>query len=345
VGASEAGGCQRLVAYRKILELPFIPNAQTAGVMLPGRITEGVTVEILRGMGFNESILSAVGQEQAELANENIHAHPDGLWCADPFELDPATAYFRPDGTIYKTDEIRELLVGPGHLEIKSGSSAVFAQAIRRGLSGQYVDQVQANMGLSGRVWTLLIFVCRDNFSKVAFFFIPANPEAFEDINERAARTLAAVKAGRDRLAECGAKPDDEDAPDLIEDFLPEAWAERGFCFQCDLRHSCPALIRTLETKEFPEDVRPEVIALTDIMREAGQREASAKVEREDARDRLNEMADNYGANALPKVVNIRMQKGREGVDSERLKRLYPDVYEECKTVGDPFPVVTLKKG
>jgi hypothetical protein len=103
VGASEVGGCPRFVSWSKATRRVWTPDADSAGVMLPGRLVENEGVQLLRLMGL-DSALSSTGIRQVKLRDENsaLGCHPDGLLAADAFELDDQSTYFTEDGGIWR---------------------------------------------------------------------------------------------------------------------------------------------------------------------------------------------------------------------------------------------------
>lgn len=353
VGASEVGGCPRLVSFRKALGAAWVPDAEAAGVMLPGKLAETFGISLLRKLGLGEDVLTSVGESQEELQDGNLRAHPDGLLASGAFILDTGTAYYTASGAVWKPEEARAILQGPGILEFKSGSSSVFRSAVKDGLSPTYQDQIQSNMGLSGRAWTLLVFICRDSFSKVALFLVPFSEPRYRECQRRADAILGAASLARQALVDADLPreawdPEDSGVHGLVADALLEEDPERGYCQKCPLRHSCKAMVRTVSDATFPESVAPEVEALAMIVKEAGEAKKAAEEDCEAAKDRLKELSEQYGANflSLPKpykTLKIRSQKGRETVVLARLRSDFPAAAEACVTRGDDFLVVDIR--
>ena len=113
VGASEVGGCPRFVSWSKATRRVWMPDADSAGVMLPGRLVENEGVQLLRLMGL-DSALSATGVRQAKLEDKNsaLASHPDGLLAADAFDLDDQSTYFTEDGGPWDLAELPYLPAG-----------------------------------------------------------------------------------------------------------------------------------------------------------------------------------------------------------------------------------------
>jgi hypothetical protein len=359
VGASEVGGCPRFVSWSKATARVWIPDADSAGVMLPGRLVENEGVQLLRLMGL-DSALSATGTRQANLRDENsgLGCHPDGFLSADAFELDELSTYFTEDGGPWKLEELRPLLVGPGIVEFKSGSSAVFRETVRHGVSLQYADQTQVNMGLSGRHWTLLVMICRDNLSKIALVFIPFREARFRALQLHANAILGSAALAREALE--GARlwrvaeddPEDEKVIATVAMHLLAPDEARGYCRKCPLASSCPALTRRTDDAFFPEGILPEVEALAEIAAAAGDTEKAAKEEADDAKDRLKELAEQYGATRAMlsppfTTLSVGTTQGRESCDLQRLKTLYPAAFADCVSRGEDFKTVRInrKKG
>jgi len=356
VGASEVGGCPRFVSWSKATRRVWMPDADSAGVMLPGRLVENEGVQLLRLMGL-DSALSATGVRQAKLEDENsaLASHPDGLLAADAFELDDQSTYFTEDGGPWDLAELRPLLVGPGIVEFKSGSSAVFRETIRHGVSPQYGDQTQVNMGLSGRSWTLLVMICRDNLSKMALVFIPFREARFRALQLHADAILGSAALAREALELAGLSklhPEDEQVIATASLHLLTPDESRGYCRKCSLASTCPALTRRTDESFFPDGILPEVEALAEIAAAAGDTEKAAKEEADDAKDRLKELAEQYGATkamlAPPFTsLSIGTTQGRESCDLQRLKTLHPAAFADCVSRGEDFKTVRInrKKG
>lgn len=354
VGASEVGGCPRLVTYRKALGIPWRPDAEAAGYMLPGRLAENEVIQFLRGIGLDRS-LSATGRSQVTLEDPDfpLKAHPDGFLAEEAFELDESTTYYRVDGSAWNLADLRPIIEGPGIVEVKSGSSGVFKSAVRGGISPTYLDQTMGEMGLSGRRWTLVIFVSRDNLSRFAFFFIPFDPLHFAGLQRRAAAMMGSAALARGALFSSGldsSLPENEDA--VVEAVGPHLLApdsDRGYCSSCPIRWSCPAISKGKLGDFFPESVAPTVEALGILYKEASAREVEAKEEKDGYRDQIVELAKKHGASRLkmpPPFTSLSVgeQAGRKGCDFDLLHSYFPDAYARCVSEGDPFWVVRVNE-
>lgn len=351
VGASEVGGCPRAVSWAKATVRVWEPDPDSAGVMLPGRLVENEGVQLLRRIGLDPA-LSNTGRNQARFEDGTLACHSDGLLAADAFELDDRSTYYDEDGGIWALDELRALLVGPGIVEFKSASSGVFRHTIRRGVSLQYQDQTTANMGLSGRRWTLLVFICRDNLSKIAMFFIPFREAKYRELQLRADAIMGSAALAREALQMAGIA--DKDPEDLqvvatcsLHLLAPDE--SRGYCMKCPIASSCPALTKVRQTAFFPEKVMDEVEALAEIAADASDMKKAAEEEGEAAKARLEELAAQYGASKaiLPPPftsVTITPQNGKLGCDFDRLRTLFPDAYAACVSRGEDFSVVRVNR-
>lgn len=341
VGSSEVGACPRLVSFRKGTGLPWDPDSDAAGVLYPGRLAETAVLAMLTRMGLG-SILEATGDAQAVMAHDGLKGHPDGLWMKPPV-LDSSISICDEHGRVIPADEARAIMCGDGILEVKSGSNAVVKDAIRSGISPVYRDQVVSNMGLFGRGWALLIYISRENFSKIAFFLIKADPARYEELKVQKTRILEAASVIRFSHPD-PVKPEDAGS---IESLLLEADKDRGFCQSCPISDSCPALCVAGDSGIFPEEVLDTVQALAEIYREGAEQEKAGKESKDDARDRLVALGALHHAVKAPlggalKSVSISHQRGREGVDAQRLKTDFPEAYAACRTEGEPFSVVRV---
>lgn len=351
VGASEVGGCPRAVSWAKATGRVWEPDADSAGVMQPGRLVENEGVQLLRRIGLDPA-LSNTGRNQARFQDGYLVCHSDGLLAEDAFELDPYSTYYTEDGGPWALDELLTYLVGPGIVEFKSASSGVFRQTIRRGVSLQYQDQTQANMGLSARRWTLLVFICRDNLSKIALFFIPFREERFRALQLHADAIMGAAALAREALQMAGITdkdPEDLEVVATCSMHLLGPDETRGYCLKCPIASSCPALTKVRETAYFPEKIMDEVEALAEISATASDTEKAAKEEADDAKARLRELAEQYGATRaiLPPPftsLTVNKQNGKPGCDFDRLKTLFPAAYADCVSFGEDFTVVRVNR-
>lgn len=354
VGASEVGGCPRLVSYRKALGIPWRPDPEAAGYMLPGRLAENETIQFLRIMGLDRD-LSATGRSQVTLSDGNLRSHPDGLLGEDAFDLDPLSTYFKANGQPWDLEELNGVVVGPGITEVKSGSSSVFRAAVRRGISPTYYDQTQGNMGLSGRLWTLVIFVCRDSLSKVALFFIPFNEARYRELHRLSDAIIGSASLARQALLE--SFPDaqsfvsehDEDVIAACSEHLLAPDPERGYCMKCPLRHSCPALVKAECDGLFPEAFQAEIDALAEEYSLNAATEKAAKEAKDEARDRVIALGEQCGAGRALlsppfKALSISEMQGRETCDMHLLKSNFPEAFAACVSRGESYKQIRVSK-
>jgi hypothetical protein len=319
--------------------------------MQPGRLVENEGVQLLRRIGLDPA-LSNTGRKQARFQDGYLACHSDGLLAADAFDLDPGSTYYDEDGGRWAHDELAALLVGPGVVEFKSGSSAVFRGAIRRGLSLQYQDQTQSNMGLSGRRWTLVVFICRDNLSRIALFFVPFREAKFRALRLHADAIMGAAALAREALQMAGIADKDPEDLQVVATCSMHLLApdeSRGYCMKCPIASSCPALGKVREASYFPEGVMDEVEALAEISANASDAEKAAKEEADDAKARLRELAEQYGATRAllsPPFTSLTVNKqnGKPGCDFDRLKTLFPAAYADCVSFGEDFTVVRVNR-
>lgn len=351
VGASEVGKCPRAVSWAKATGRVWEPDADSAGVMQPGRLVENEGVQLLRRIGLDPA-LTNTGRNQARFQDGYLVCHSDGLLADDAFELDPGSTYYDEDGSPWAQDELAALLVGPGVVEFKSASSGVFRHTIRRGVALDYQDQTQANMGLSGRRWTLLVFICRDNLSKIALFFIPFRDARFQALKLHADAIMGSAALAREALQMAGIAGKDPEDLEVVATcslhLLPPD-ESRGYCIKCPIASSCPALTKVRGTAYFPERVMDEVEALAEIVAESGDAEKAAKEEADSAKSRLRELAEQYGATRaiLPPPftsLTVTTQNGKPGCDFDRLKTLFPAAYADCVSFGEDFTVVRVNR-
>ena len=214
IGASEVGTCQRSVIAAKIQHPDLDPASM--GRMLAGRALENEVVQLVRAaLG---SKLRDTGRVQREYEHPTLpfRAHPDGRIIGEN---------------------------GDGVLEVKTASAATFKRYQSDGLPQHYLDQVQAQMGLSGLGWGLVVLVSRENLAEMETFPVTFSPDQFRFLEGRARK----------------AAPYFEDSS-----CLPPGEPERGFCFNCPFAMDCPehqALRKAGEHGEVPEVIRLQLSA------------------------------------------------------------------------------------
>jgi len=214
IGASEVGTCQRSVIAAKIQRPDLDPASM--GRMLSGRALENEVVQLARAaLG---SKLRDTGRVQREYEHPTLpfRAHPDGRIIGEN---------------------------GDGVLEVKTASAATFKRYQSDGLPQHYLDQVQAQMGLSGLGWGLVVLVSRENLAEMSTFPVTFSPDHFRFLEGRARK----------------AAPYFEDSS-----CLPPGEPDRGFCFNCPFAMDCPerqALRKAGEHGEVPEVIRLQLSA------------------------------------------------------------------------------------
>lgn len=192
IGGSEVGLCQRAVisSKRNLAQL----DSAAMGRMLAGKYLEGAVVQLIR------TAMTGALRDTGRAQREYIHSDL-------PFRA-------HPDGRILREG-------GDGILEVKTASQATFKRYQADGLPSHYLDQVQAQMGLSGLAWGLVVLVSRENLAEVATFQVRYDAAHFRRLEARA-RAIAQFLGNTDDL--------------------PEGEPERGFCFSCPYAEACPQL-------------------------------------------------------------------------------------------------------
>lgn len=286
LGASEVGNCLRHVTANKLM--PEALDLESMGRMLSGRALENEVVQLVR-TALNGRLRNT-GRNQMEVEHPEFpfKAHPDGRIIGDT-----------PDGD--------------GVLEVKTASSAAFKRFQSEGLPQNYVDQVQAQMGLSGLSWALLVLVSRENLADLATFRIQFDAAHYSGLEERAHRWQEAVQGG---------------SP--FEDLDGEP--TRGYCFTCPFNIDCPAY-RDLRNSgvagEIPDSVR---LQLDCQLEELGQLEREVEPLEARVSELRAQIKDTLVSNALDKVL---VQAGgaqmitstRTSFDAKALQRDSPDIH------------------
>jgi hypothetical protein len=282
IGASEVGTCLRSVIAAKQHRPDLDPASM--GRMLAGRALENEVVQLVRAALGTK--LHDTGRVQRE------YIHP-----ALPFRA-------HPDGRIVGEN-------GDGILEVKTASSSTFKRYQTEGLPQHYLDQVQAQMGLTGLAWGLVVLVSRENLAELATFQVAFNPEHFRLLEGRARK-----------------------AASYLEDksCLPAGETERGFCFNCPFAKDCPehqALRKAGEQGEISEVLR---LQLECQMEELTRLEAELDPLETRVTELRGQIRDTMIAYAINKVI---VQTGiaqmvtssRASFDSKALQREAPDLY------------------
>ena len=144
-GASEVGRCGRQVVSGKLAPVPAeemfsLPGAWKVNL---GHTLENEAVQVLRGGGVD---LRETGDRQVEFVHPTIphfRCHPDGK-VLGPIEH---------EGLVYE---------GDGSLQVKSTSDYLAKSWMKDGLPEEYQIQVNSEMGLSGRAWSVFMAVWRE---------------------------------------------------------------------------------------------------------------------------------------------------------------------------------------
>ena len=287
IGASEIGLCLRSVLAGKHTRPDL--DAAAMGRMLAGRALENEVVQLVRtAYGTN---LRDTGRVQREYVHPTLpfRAHPDGRISGEE---------------------------GDGILEVKTAGASAFGRYQANGLPPHHVDQVQAQMGLSGLSWGLVVLVSRENLSELISLPVTFDPEHYRRLEARAGKA----------------------APHLQDPSrLPEGEPERGFCFSCPFSAACPAFQALRETGgrgEVPEVVRLQLECqleeLTVLERQLEPLEARTA----DLRDQIRTA---LGTCLIDRVV---LEGGiaqlvttqRTSLDARALQRDEPDVYARYLT-------------
>jgi len=215
IGASEIGSCLRRVVLSKLNPEPF--DQASMGRMLAGKAMENEVVQLVR-IALNGRLRNT-GRAQLEFKHPTIPlvAHPDGTVLAGIAGLD-----------------------GDGVLEVKTAGAATFKRYQNNGLPTQYLDQVQAQMGLSpGLTWALVVLVSRENLAEMTTFTVRFDPEHYAQLEGRAARAMDILTYN-------------------IRNELPGE-PERGFCHTCPYAVNCGVFLdlrKAGESGEVAEVVR-----------------------------------------------------------------------------------------
>lgn len=338
LGASEIGGCPRLVAAKKVRDGLDVVDPDGAGRMESGSALENLVVQMIRRGPFGRFIRKT-GNAQEELSHPSIplRCHPDG-------EILSLDEFFAP------TDELSVLLWdgaeaviqlseldGPGALEVKTMSSHAFRKAKRGGISEGYKDQVTTQLGLSGKRWGILVAVSRDNPADCLVFFVRFDAERWAGIQARGEMIWTSVEKIREGILS-------------YPEGLPAGDPERSWgCDKCPIADECPAVavLRSLAGDgkgTIPDSEVDDIEALADeflALKPEADRFESVK---ETLKTRLSEL--NVSKAVLPsgRPVSISERQGRESADLKALKANYPDAANAVIKRGESFLVLSVKE-
>ena len=288
IGASEIGSCLRKVVCSKLLPEPF--DQASMGRMLAGKAMENEVVQLVR-IALNDRLRNT-GRVQLDLRHPTLpfHAHPDGRIIGGFEGLD-----------------------GDGVLEVKTASASTFKRYQSDGLPQIYIDQVQAQMGLSGLLWALVVLVSRENLSEMATFTMKFNHDHFTRLESRAALVATALRENN-----------------ILEELKGEP--ERGFCHTCAYSDNCAVYQAQREAGK-----RGEIPEVTRLQLECQLEElASLESMSGPMQDRISELRDQVKTALLSsgatKVVldcgTVQMvESSRTSFDSKSFQREAPDIY------------------
>ena len=282
LGASEVGACLRKVVAAKLTPEPF--DTAAMGRMLAGRAMENEVVQLVR-LALNGSLRNT-GRNQLELE------HPDL-----PFRA-------HPDGRIVGED-------GDGILEVKTASAALFRRYQAEGLPQAYLDQVQAQLGLSGLSWGLVVLVSRENLAEVETFHLSFNPVSYGYLVDRARTAAEALR---------------------LND-LPPGEPEREGCHGCPFAGECPE--HQAQRKALSEGQLPDVTCL-ELECELEEL-AGLESDLEPIQARITELRDRLKGHLLEAGLSrVHLEGGtvqltastRKSLDGKALQRDSPEVYQ-----------------
>jgi len=288
IGASEVGSCLRRVVSSKLYPEPF--DQASMGRMLAGRAMENEVVQLVR-LALNGRLRNT-GRVQLDLQHPALpfRAHPDGRIIGGF------------DG-----------LAGDGVLEVKTASATVFKRFQSDGLPQNYHAQVQAQMGLSGLLWAVVVLVSRENLAEMATSTIHFDPEHYALLERRATLAAAALQ-DINFLNQLAGEP------------------EIGFCHNCPYTAQCAAFQSRRDAGkrgEIPEVTR---LQLECQLEELAELESSVGP----MQDRVTELRDqvkgalfNSGASKvlLENGIVQLVESSRTSFDSKGLQRESPEVF------------------
>jgi CRISPR-associated exonuclease Cas4 len=293
IGASEIGSCLRRVVFSKLHPEPF--DQASMGRMIAGKAMENEVVQLVR-LALNGRLRNT-GRVQLDLQHPTLpfRAHPDGRIISGFDGLD-----------------------GDGILEVKTASASTFKRFQNDGLPQNYLDQVQAQMGLSGLTWAMVVLVSRENLAEMTTFTIRFDPEHYARLEERAARAMSVLTSG-------------VQTQNNIQNELPGE-PDRGFCHTCPYSENCAVFQAQREAGK-----RGEIPEVTRLQLECQLEElVSLEAITEPAQERITELRDqvkkalfNIGASKVlleNGIIQI-VESSRTSFNSKALQREAPDVY------------------
>jgi len=307
IGASEIGSCLRRVVLSKLYPKPF--DQASMGRMLAGKAIENEVVQLVR-IALNGRLRST-GRAQLDLHHPSLpfHAHPDGHIIGGF------------DG-----------LEGDGVLEVKTTSASTFKRFQSDGLPQNYLDQVQAQMGLSsGLTWALVVLVSRENLAEMTTFTVRFDPEHYARLEARATKAIDVLTYN-------------------IQNELPGE-PDRGFCHTCPYAANCAVFLslrRAGESGEVAEVVRLQLECQMDEL-------VNLEHELDPLQERTTELREQIKTTLADYLINrVVLERGvlqmvtstRTNFDSKALLRDAPDLYNRyLKTSTFTNLRVTASKG
>jgi len=288
IGASEIGSCLRRVVSSKLNPEPF--DQASMGRMLAGKAMENEVVQLVR-VALNGRLRNT-GRVQLDLHHPTLpfHAHPDGRIIGGFDGLD-----------------------GDGILEVKTASASTFKRFQSDGLPQIYHDQAQAQMGLSGLKWALLVLVSRENLAEMTTFTIRFDQEHYGRLETRAVLAATAMQ-DPDFLSQLAGEPD------------------RGFCHTCSYSASCGLFQAQREAGkrgEIPEVIRLQMECQLEELAELEPHVGPMQDRVTELRDQMKTAMFTSGATKVlleNGIVQI-VESSRTSFDSKALQRDAPDLY------------------
>ena len=284
LGASEVGTCLRRVVAAKISPEPF--DAPSMGRMLAGRALENEVVQLVR-IALNGRLRNT-GRVQLELRHPNLpfRAHPDGRIVGNGEE-------------------------GDGVLEVKTASASLFKAFQKEGLPQAYVEQVQAQLGLSGLSWGLVVLVSRENLAELGTFLIQFDPDIWDGLVVRAEAWQEAMSTGE----------------------LPVGEPDRGHCHSCTMARDCPqhqARRESAAKGELPELTLLELECLAEELASLEQELDPLQQRSGDLKERLKTILQAFGVGQVElesAAVNL-VPSIRTSLDAKAIQREAPELYQ-----------------
>lgn len=112
-----------------------------------------------------------------------------------------------------------------------------------------------------------------------------------------------------------------------------------SLCAFCPYKANCPALHQGCD--ELPLDLEQDAVEFVAI-------QSQVKALSKTADSLKAKLSDFMGTVGLKKVkvgehsISYTQMNGRSGIDTKALQTAYPDIFEEFKTVGKPYPVLKI---